>query len=114
MTDPQPPAIAKAILAIALLSAAGAGGFVAYRLSATHSSTLTPVQYPGTVRSKPSVGESDESAPPNAKRIPDVLPDVTMPDSTGTPHKLSEWKGRPLMVNFWATWCDPCRREIPL
>jgi thiol-disulfide isomerase/thioredoxin len=110
----QPPAIAKAILAIALLSAAGAGGFVAYRLAATHSSTLTPIQYPGTVRSKPSVGESDESAPPSAKRIPDVLPDVTMPDSNGTPHKLSEWKGRPLMVNFWATWCDPCRREIPL
>jgi thiol-disulfide isomerase/thioredoxin len=110
----QPPAIAKVILAIALLSAAGAGGFVAYRLSATHSSTLTPVQYPGAVRSKPSVGESDESAPPRAKRIPDVLPDVTMPDSSGTPHKLSEWKGRPLMVNFWATWCDPCRREIPL
>jgi thiol-disulfide isomerase/thioredoxin len=110
----QPPAIAKLILAIALVSAAGAGGFAAYRLSATHSSTLTPVQYPGTVRSKPSVGESDESAPPSAKRIPDVLPDVTMPDSNGTPHKLSEWKGRPLMVNFWATWCDPCRREIPL
>jgi thiol-disulfide isomerase/thioredoxin len=110
----QPPAIAKVLIAIALLSAAGAGGFVAYRLSATHSSTLTPVQYPGTVRSKPSVGESDESAPPSAKRIPDVLPDVTMPDSNGTPHKLSEWKGRPLMVNFWATWCDPCRREIPL
>ena len=37
-----------------------------------------------------------------------------MPDSKGIPHKLSEWKGRPLMVNFWATWCDPCRREIPL
>jgi thiol-disulfide isomerase/thioredoxin len=110
----QPPAIAKVILAIALVSAAGAGGFVAYRLSATHSSTLTPVQYPGTVRSKPSVGESDESAPPSAKRIPEVLPDVTMPDSSGTPHKLSEWRGRPLMVNFWATWCDPCRREIPL
>jgi thiol-disulfide isomerase/thioredoxin len=110
----QPSAIAKVALGIALVSAAGAGGFVAYRLSATHSSTLTPVQYPGTVRSKPSAGESDGSAPPSAKRIPDVLPDVTMPDGSGTPHKLSEWKGRPLMVNFWATWCDPCRREIPL
>src|SRR5882762_2983955 len=110
----QPSATAKVALAIALVSAAGAGGFVAYRLSATHSSTLTPVQYPGTVRSKPSAGESDQSAPPSARRIPDVLPDVTMPDSSGTPHKLSEWKGRPLMVNFWATWCDPCRREIPL
>jgi thiol-disulfide isomerase/thioredoxin len=109
-----PTTIAKVALAIALVSAAGAGGFVAYRLSATHVSTLTPVQYPGTVRSKPSAGESDESAPPSVKKIPEVLPDVTMPDSSGTPHKLSEWRGRPLMVNFWATWCDPCRREIPL
>jgi thiol-disulfide isomerase/thioredoxin len=29
-------------------------------------------------------------------------------------HALSEWKGRPLLINFWATWCAPCRREIPL
>jgi thiol-disulfide isomerase/thioredoxin len=101
-------------LAIALLVAAGGGGFVAYRLWAGHATTLTPVQYPGTVRSKPAAAESDPSAPPSAKRIPERLPDVTMPDEKGVPHKLSEWRGRPLMVNFWATWCDPCRREIPL
>ena len=101
-------------LTIALLVAAGGGGFVAYRLWAGHASTLTPVQYPGTVRSKPAAGESDESAPAAARRIPERLPDVTMPDAKGVPHKLSEWRGRPLMVNFWATWCDPCRREIPL
>jgi thiol-disulfide isomerase/thioredoxin len=108
------PAVATVIAAIALLAAAGAGGFVAYRLLGAHASSLTPVQHAGAVRSRASAAESDGSAPPPARKIPEDLPEIAMPDTAGVPHKLSQWKGRLLMVNFWATWCDPCRREIPL
>jgi thiol-disulfide isomerase/thioredoxin len=32
----------------------------------------------------------------------------------GDPHAISEWADKPLLINFWATWCAPCRREMPL
>jgi thiol-disulfide isomerase/thioredoxin len=36
------------------------------------------------------------------------------PDLAGQDRRLSEWQGRPFLCNFWATWCAPCREELPL
>lgn len=45
---------------------------------------------------------------------PDTLPDFLLYDLEGNPVTRADFTGKALFVNFWATWCPPCRREIPV
>jgi len=114
---PQSPRRATgALLSIVILAACAAGGFVAYRLSAPRQSALSllplPAPAPEVVRAP---GEATPApATVAARRIPEDLPTISLPDAAGVKHTLAEYRGKLLLLNFWATWCEPCRREIPL
>lgn len=43
----------------------------------------------------------------------DTMPLFSLPDASGKMHTISEWQGKTLVINFWATWCQPCLKEIP-
>lgn len=51
--------------------------------------------------------------PPPEETGDTSLPDFNLPDLSGNQHNISEWRGKILILNFWATWCPPCRKEIP-
>jgi thiol-disulfide isomerase/thioredoxin len=42
------------------------------------------------------------------------MPPVALSDADGQPSRLTDYRGQPLVVNLWATWCPPCRREMPV
>lgn len=71
------------ILIAALL--ASIGGYTLYHLQQSNQPTIT-----GSIR-----------------------PAFQLPDTNGIEHDISEWDGKVLVINFWATWCPPCLREIP-
>ncbi len=81
----------NALVIAALLIAAAAGGYVAQQKYATQSD------------SQQEIGE-----------LKDGQIDFSMADLSGEVRRLSDWHGEARIVNFWATWCVPCRREIPL
>ena len=58
-----------------------------------------------------SESEEEEEAAEKVKTIPAI--DFTLKDQYGNTHTLSDYKGKTVFLNFWATWCSPCRAEMP-
>jgi thiol-disulfide isomerase/thioredoxin len=54
-----------------------------------------------------------EVAAVTAASRPFLVPDLTFRDADGAEKRLSDWRGRTILLNLWATWCVPCRKEMP-
>jgi thiol-disulfide isomerase/thioredoxin len=54
-----------------------------------------------------------EVAAVNIAKGPLAVPDLAFQDASGKPLTLANWRGRTVLLNLWATWCVPCRKEMP-
>jgi thiol-disulfide isomerase/thioredoxin len=103
---------ARAMIALAAVAAVVTGAAI-YGIGAMQRN-VDPACRPATELAKRLAPLArGEVAAFNVATEPQKLPDLGFKDAGGEPRKLADFKGRTVLLNLWATWCVPCRKEMP-
>jgi thiol-disulfide isomerase/thioredoxin len=110
-----PARLASTIFVLSLLAAFGASSCNSGDESRTNPSSPSVATNSGTAPGS-SAAPPPKAVPPSRPTVvmlPASVTDAEMKAVSGAPIKLSKYAGKVLIINLWATWCGPCRLEIP-